>query len=429
MVLASVAGVAHAQGKVIAVYGDAVSRAQLPPGWSFLWNTGKAADDPAGLTAMSCVEVAAGRRKTVAYGVPDEAGGLRSDRPSHSGYGDVFALRDRDGTARWAVAAYTMQEDSDGDVWINNGNLLNRNFPGGCALDIRVNQKLLFQAGAAQDRTPLLFQKQVGRLKRGDVIRVAVGPGEKSDKGGGRLRYTIEDWPAGQSPGDPVNILCPPITAAEPQRDADGRFTAYLEKHRSQCEAVLAAKPELVLIGDSITARWPAELLQQKYGKQRPVNLGIGGDWIQNVLWRVQNGVLDQVHIKVAVLLIGTNNLSNRFTPEEVAQGIAGLLKAIREKTPGTRVLVLGILPRGGSVLEPVNEKVRLVNSKLAATADGKRVFYLDVGPVLIEKDGSIQSDVMPDKLHVAGPGYVRWMEAMSPTLDALLEMKGERAE
>jgi hypothetical protein len=32
----------------------------------------------------------------------------------------------------------------------------------------------------------------------------------------------------------------------------------------------------------------------------------------------------------------------------------------------------------------------------------------------------------MPDKLHVAGPGYVRWMEAMSPTLDALLEMKGE---
>jgi hypothetical protein len=27
----------------------------------------------------------------------------------------------------------------------------------------------------------------------------------------------------------------------------------------------------------------------------------------------------------------------------------------------------------------------------------------------------------MPDKLHVAGLGYTRWMEAMGPTLDKLL--------
>jgi beta-glucosidase len=417
---------ADEQGKVIAAYGDAVSRAQPPPGWSFLWNAGKTADDPAGFAPMTCVEVTTGRRKAGAHGIPDEAGGLRADRPSHSGYGDVFALRDRDGTARWAIAAYTLQEDSAGDVWIHNGNLLNRSYAGGCALDIRVNQKQLFQAVAAQDRAPLIFQKRLGRLKRGDVVRVAVGPGEKADKAGGRLRYTLEDWPPGRAPGEPVNILCPPITAAEPQRDADGRFATYQEKHRAQCEIMLADKPELVLIGDSITARWPAELLQQKYGKRRPVNLGIGGDWIQNVLWRVRNGVWDQLRIKVAVLLIGTNNLSNRFTPEEVAQGTAGLLKAIHEKTPETRILLLGILPRGGSVLEPVNEKVRLVNSMLAAMADGKRVFYLDVGPALLEKDGSIQADVMPDKLHVAGPGYIRWMDAMAHTLDALLEMKGE---
>ena len=27
----------------------------------------------------------------------------------------------------------------------------------------------------------------------------------------------------------------------------------------------------------------------------------------------------------------------------------------------------------------------------------------------------------MPDKLHVAEPGYARWMDAMKPTLDKLL--------
>lgn len=35
--------------------------------------------------------------------------------------------------------------------------------------------------------------------------------------------------------------------------------------------------------------------------------------------------------------------------------------------------------------------------------------------------DGSISPVVMPDKLHVADTGYTRWMEAISPTLEKLL--------
>jgi len=57
----------------------------------------------------------------------------------------------------------------------------------------------------------------------------------------------------------------------------------------------------------------------------------------------------------------------------------------------------------------------------IAPLADHKQVFFLDVGDKLIEPDGSISPAVMPDKLHVAGPGYTRWMEAMGPALDKLL--------
>ena len=186
-------------------------------------------------------------------------------------------------------------------------------------------------------------------------------------------------------------------------------------------KALLANNPELVFIGDSITARWPAELLQEKFGAFRPVNLGMGGDGIQNVLWRLQNGVLDKIHPKVIVLLIGTNNITIGMTPDQIAEGIAALIKAIQEKAPASKILLLGILPRGESIQEANNEKIRQTNAKLALLADNKRIFYLDVGDKLVEPDGSISREIMPDKLHVAEPGYTRWMDAMKPTLDKLL--------
>ena len=89
-----------------------------------------------------------------------------------------------------------------------------------------------------------------------------------------------------------------------------------------------------------------------------------------------------------------------------------------------TLSLLLGILPRGASVKDEINEAIRQTNAKLATLADQKQVFYLDVGDKLVEPDGTIAKEVMPDKLHVAGTGYTRWMEAMRPTLDKLLNAR-----
>ncbi|MEI8309525.1 MAG: GDSL family lipase, partial [Verrucomicrobiota bacterium] len=92
-----------------------------------------------------------------------------------------------------------------------------------------------------------------------------------------------------------------------------------------------------------------------------------------------------------------------------------------QEKAPASKILLLGILPRGESIKEENNEKIRQTNAKLALLADNKRVFYLDVGDKLVEPDGSISREIMPDKIHVAAPGYARWIDAMKPTLDQLL--------
>ncbi|MFN0076909.1 MAG: GDSL-type esterase/lipase family protein [Prosthecobacter sp.] len=405
---------------IIAVYGDAAIAPIPPPGWSFQWNARGNLGDSAGYEALTYDE------KARAYGVRDASGALLADAPGHTisrgiGYLDVSAMRDKDGVARCYIASYKLIADSVGEVWINHGNLRTP-LSYGTDLQVYVNEQLKAQTLFKKDRFAQVFQFNLGRLRKDDVIHVAIGPAANSPKGAGRLFFVIEDCPTGRKPAEPVNIISPSLHASAPQFGANGQIgTAYADKHQAQCAAVVTTRSELVFIGDSITARWPQEVLEARFGKHRPINLGIGGDWIQNVLWRVQNGTPDKAAPKVVVLLIGTNNLTGKFTPDELTTDIGALLKAIQNKTPRSKILLLGILPRGASIKDEINESIRQTNTKLATLADQKQVFYLDVGDKLVEPDGTIAKEVMPDKLHVAGPGYTRWMEAMGPTLDKLL--------
>jgi lysophospholipase L1-like esterase len=64
------------------------------------------------------------------------------------------------------------------------------------------------------------------------------------------------------------------------------------------------------------------------------------------------------------------------------------------------------------------------INQALAKLDDGKNIFYLDFGSQLIEKDGSISKDIMPDALHPNEAGYKIWANAMEPKLKELLGEK-----
>ncbi len=408
--------------RIMAVYGDAISTGELPPGWRFETIVEGAQGDEAGYRELTRIEFAAGTRRSITYGYADAEGGWIRDMPSHRQSGHVYSNRDAGGRPIWAVAAYTVQDDSMGEVWLTHGNLLNRGYRHAALLRIYLNDELLSSVEVPQDRTPTLFQQRLGVLKRGDVVRVAVAPAEGGDVSGGTLSYVLEEFDSGHQPAGPINVLAPAIGSAEPKRSADGGYATYAARHMEQCELVLARQPELVFIGDSITARWPQEMLEANYGAFRPVNLGIGGDWIQNVLWRVQNGVLGQVRIKTIVVLIGTNNIANRFPAVEIAGAVDNLLQALEDVSPESRVLLLGILPRARST----DNTVATINGLLANLADDERVFFLDVGYALVEPDGSIAPEVMPDGLHVAMPGFERWMKAMKPKLDEVLARAGE---
>ena len=115
------------------------------------------------------------------------------------------------------------------------------------------------------------------------------------------------------------------------------------------------------------------------------MNLGIGGDRTQHVLWRLDNGNIEGIKPKVAVLMIGTNNSNgNDNTAEEIADGIKAIVEKLREELPETKVLLLAVFPRGEKP-NPQREKNAKASEMASKLADGKKVHYLDIGPKFLE--------------------------------------------
>lgn len=181
---------------------------------------------------------------------------------------------------------------------------------------------------------------------------------------------------------------------------------------------------DIAFIGDSITQGWEGSgknVWQKYYGGRKCLNFGVGGDRTQHVLWRFENGQLDGIKPKAAVLMIGTNNSNKDDNTEgEILEGVLAIVKQIRTRLPETKILVVGIFPRG-QTFSAQRGKILQINQALAKVADGQMIHYVDFGSQLIEADGSISKAIMPDALHLSERGYEIWAEAIEGKLKELL--------
>jgi len=199
-------------------------------------------------------------------------------------------------------------------------------------------------------------------------------------------------------------------------------------RHEKMNARVKQGNVDLLFIGDSITQGWEGggakEIWQEYYGKRNTVNLGIGGDQTQHVLWRLQNGNLEGISPKLAVVMIGTNN-SGGNTPEDIARGIRAIVRTLREKVPNAKVLVLAIFPRGKDNQDHLRQVVMKTNEILAKRAAGSGdVVFLDIGPKFLQPDGALSKEIMPDLLHLSAKGYKIWADAIEPEVEKVMGKK-----
>ena len=237
----------------------------------------------------------------------------------------------------------------------------------------------------------------------------------------GDLMLAIQ--PAVASLAASVNTAVVPVPRLE--QDSYNWWT----RHAAILHAATTAAPDIVLIGDSITHFWDGEPRARTangpqawtatFGARRVLNLGFGWDRTQNVLWRLDHGEFDHLRPKLVILNIGTNNFaatphSRANTPEEVAAGIRAIRDRIRQLSPATQVLVMGVLPRGHAPADGYRAPIAALNALLARSLVGAAdTTFLDIGPRFLDAQGRMDPALMPDGTHPSEPGYAIWGQAL----------------
>jgi len=200
--------------------------------------------------------------------------------------------------------------------------------------------------------------------------------------------------------------------------------------HEQLIEKARRGKIAVYFVGDSITRRWGAtdypDFLanwKQNFFGWNAANFGWGGDTIQNILWRLENGELDNLNPKIIVILAGTNDVGRELGDDakvaDITRGIKALVDLCRKKAPHAMIVLTAIFPRNDSMA--VIPTINRINDNIARFADGKTIRFLNINDKLADKEGTLFEGVTVDKLHPTLKGYQIWADALKRIFTEML--------
>ena len=140
----------------------------------------------------------------------------------------------------------------------------------------------------------------------------------------------------------PIN----PVERKGPVKTLHG-LSDYYTEHRAHIDSIILSQACAIVLGDSIAAglsRHP-EVWKSHLEPLNVINCGIGGEGVENVLWRADNLYLPD-SVLVAVILVGVNNMDRNKMGDIVATIMSSAAK-LREKHSHLHVVITEILPKG----------------------------------------------------------------------------------
>ena len=175
----------------------------------------------------------------------------------------------------------------------------------------------------------------------------------------------------------------------------------------------------VVFLGDSITEGW--RTLARDFPNLKVANRGIGGDITSGVLYRLKADVLSLKPAAI-VLLIGTNDVGDGASGEDVAANIQLILLAIKKADPKIKVIVCKVMPRAERNGPIYAEKIQKANSLVEQFVKGQPNFAVcDTWGIYADEKGNPNAeDFNSDHLHLNAAGYAVWKKALDPVLASL---------
>lgn len=247
-----------------------------------------------------------------------------------------------------------------------------------------------------------------------------------------------------RKPGHLVDKHLPEMWFVTPTASRWGKDPAmndWITHHGTLIDQVRTAGPaiDIALLGDSITQGWGGgwdglpviTAWKKNFDGRKMVNLGIGGDRIENILWRLDHGALDGSSPKVIVLMIGVNNaplvFANGVPAVRAAEGIKLCLDNLRLRCPEAQIILIKVLPAFDPTKETGKAVVEINQALDQAGLDANpHVHILNLTGDFTNPDGTLRTELYSgDNLHIGPAGYEVFSTRLKPLVDQLLDETG----
>lgn len=213
----------------------------------------------------------------------------------------------------------------------------------------------------------------------------------------------------------PAAALAAPPPASIPNADPSFPFSNEVEAFAKANSAGLPVRDATLFLGSSSIRLWD---IAGSFTDIGTVNRGFGGATTAHVLHYYKR-LLPPVPPRSVVVYVGENDLAAGATPQAVSRDILTLLKRLRTDYPRASIAWLSLKP--SPIRWTLQPKIAQVNAAIAARAKADGFDYLDVGTVLLARDGLPDASLFrPDGLHMNARGYQRWTSLVDAWLDHL---------
>lgn len=172
---------------------------------------------------------------------------------------------------------------------------------------------------------------------------------------------------------------------------------------------------DIIMLGNSLTdgAEWN-ELFDNCHVKNR----GIVGDIIPGFFERLEPILKGQP--RKIFIMGGVNDVSHGVSADSIVSAMRQVVTTIQSRCPNTKIYVQSMLPFNNDVrlwklLKGREQVIVDGNTGLERMCKELGVKFINLYPLFVGEGGKLKPEYTNDGLHLMGPAYLIWRDALRP--------------